>query len=703
MLTKFRHILFFCCFIAISISGYTQVDSLNRVIKDPSKPDSLKCQALFGVISYYLYNDLDSAAAYSQQLYDFADKINSVKWKANALVQKGIVNYNRKEGDAAIKLFKEAFNLFSTIKNYKGQGNCYNNIGLCYQASGNTKQSISFYEKSLTYYNLCPDRSLKGAVYNNLSIIYIKQHSLETAKTYIDSALSIYEKSGMQSKTAIPLMNLALLHSEKNDYPKALEGYLKALKILKENNDIVNQAGIYNNMGNIYTNTQNYPKAIVYLKESIELKKQLSDSDGLASSYINIALNYRYQKNMGMHKAYIDTTKIYMEPDIDNEVRLFVMEELTYYHAYRGNYDSVIVYFDEFKRISQKLSNDDITSQLSEMSIKYKTSEIEKTAKLSAELAQARNEQLKKEKKIKNFLIIFLVVVCLLLLVIFIALRKVRAANILIRKQQDQLKESYGELQVKNHIIEEKQKEILDSINYAKRIQDTVFASTVFVNEYLPENFIFFRPKDIVSGDFYWATEKNEFFYLAVCDSTGHGVPGAFMSLLNISFLNEAINEENIHQPDKIFNYTREKLISTVSKGEQKDGFDGILLCINTITREITYAAANNAPVLVSGDVIQEMPANKMPVGKGERVGDFDLHSIQYKRGDMLYLYSDGFADQFGGPKGKKFKYKPLNEMVRMIANVKMAEQEELLNSKFLEWKGDLEQVDDVLLVGIRL
>jgi len=121
-----------------------------------------------------------------------------------------------------------------------------------------------------------------------------------------------------------------------------------------------------------------------------------------------------------------------------------------------------------------------------------------------------------------------------------------------------------------------------------------------------------------VSGDFYWATEKNEFFYLAVCDSTGHGVPGAFMSLLNISFLNEAINEENILQPDKIFNYTREKLISTVSKGEQKDGFDGILLCVNRATKEITYAAANNAPVLVSGGVIQEMPSNKRPFVKGE-------------------------------------------------------------------------------------
>ena len=268
---------------------------------------------------------------------------------------------------------------------------------------------------------------------------------------------------------------------------------------------------------------------------------------------------------------------------------------------------------------------------------------------------------------------------------------------------EQKVKDRTKEIEHQKEIIEEKQKEIVDSINYAKRIQYSLLAHKDFLEEELQEHFVYFHPKDIVSGDFYWATKMGTKFYIAACDSTGHGVPGAFMSLLNIGYLNEAIKEKGIEKPNEVLNFVRQRLIDNISKEGQKDGFDGILLCIDQQTKKLSYAAANNAPLLVKKGGYEELVADRMPVGMGERKEDFKLYEINYEKGDLLYLYTDGYADQFGGPKGKKYKYRPLNEMLQKMSADKMERQCTALANEFENWRGDLEQVDDVLVIGIRL
>ena len=260
------------------------------------------------------------------------------------------------------------------------------------------------------------------------------------------------------------------------------------------------------------------------------------------------------------------------------------------------------------------------------------------------------------------------------------------------------------EIETKNEEISIKNKEIVDSINYAKKIQNTLLAHNDFLQKHLPDHFVFFKPKDIVSGDFYWATEHNNNFYLAACDSTGHGVPGAFMCLLNIGFLNEAIKEKNISLPNEVFDHVRKRLIDDISKEGQQDGMDGILLKTETKNGllKIEYAGANNAPVLIRNNHIITLATDKMPVGKGVKNDSFKLHTIDIETGDTLYLYTDGFADQFGGPKGKKFKYKALNELLLANHNKTTSEQKQIFESTFETWKGKLEQVDDVCVIGIK-
>lgn len=298
---------------------------------------------------------------------------------------------------------------------------------------------------------------------------------------------------------------------------------------------------------------------------------------------------------------------------------------------------------------------------------------------------------------------------CVLLVITFLGWNNMFKNEVQLRQvAEKKLASAFDDLKVKHELIEEKNREIHDSINYAKRIQYTLLAHTEFLNSHLNEHFVFFKPKDIVSGDFYWATsihenEKDPTIYLAVCDSTGHGVPGAFMSLLNISFLNEAINEKGIVQPNKVFDHVRTRLINTISAEGAKDGMDGILILKEKNGTKVHYAAANNAPIVVRNGEIIELPYDKMPVGLGEVKSKFSLFEVDLQKNDALFLYTDGYADQFGGPKGKKYKYKNLNAFLCELANNNLTNADKELDHEIEQWKGDLEQVDDLCIIGIRI
>jgi serine phosphatase RsbU (regulator of sigma subunit) len=220
--------------------------------------------------------------------------------------------------------------------------------------------------------------------------------------------------------------------------------------------------------------------------------------------------------------------------------------------------------------------------------------------------------------------------------------------------------------------------------------------------------FILYKPKDIVSGDFYWAHEINNKFYICTADCTGHGVPGAFMSMLNISYLNESIIEKNISKPDKVLNHIRNEIIHSLnpegSEEESKDGMDCILACFDFSTYTLEYAAANNSFYIIRDKEIINCPADKMPVGKSPKDHEpFTLHTVPLKKGDTVYMLTDGLPDQFGGPKGKKFKYKQLEDILLENNQKSLQEQKEILNARFEDWKGNLEQVDDVCLIGVRV
>lgn len=261
------------------------------------------------------------------------------------------------------------------------------------------------------------------------------------------------------------------------------------------------------------------------------------------------------------------------------------------------------------------------------------------------------------------------------------------------------------ELDVSRIKVQEKNREISDSINYAKRIQNAMLPAESFFQKNFKDYFVLYKPKDIVAGDFYWMEEIEGKILIAAADCTGHGVPGALVSLVCYNALNKAVFEYKLTDPGKILDITRQFVIEHFSKTDEKvkDGMDISFASIDRTTREVIWAGANNPLWYFQTGELKVIPANKQPIGITENPSSFISHKIQLKQGDSIYLLTDGYADQFGGAKGKKFKYKQMQERIISNNSKAMYQQEDILNEAIEDWKGNLEQVDDILIIGIKL
>jgi len=271
-----------------------------------------------------------------------------------------------------------------------------------------------------------------------------------------------------------------------------------------------------------------------------------------------------------------------------------------------------------------------------------------------------------------------------------------------------ELNDANDSLKDANLVIEEKNKDIMDSIKYAKRIQDAILPTEKLLKESLDGSFILFKPKDIVSGDFYWVEKKDGKIIVAAVDCTGHGVPGAFMSMIGNALLNEIVKEHGITQPDEILNHLRDGVISALKQkgeeGDTKDGMDIALCTYDLGSMNLNYAGANNPLYLIRNNELLEEKPDKQPIGYFlDELTPFTNVNLEIKKGDTIYIFSDGYADQFGGPKGKKFKYRPFKELLLSLQGTPMKEQRDVLDKTIEDWKGELEQIDDICILGVKI
>jgi serine phosphatase RsbU (regulator of sigma subunit) len=414
-------------------------------------------------------------------------------------------------------------------------------------------------------------------------------------------------------------------------------------------------------IGNIaagYIRTGRIDEAERFLQESFDVKEKTGDRINQATNHLTWALLWRKRGNYAKAIAHLDTAMEIALKNGNEHLQKNICNG--YYELYEetGDTSNALKYYKRLHELEKKLLSEEKNRQLKNIQVKHEVDTIQKEKEIY---------------RLKNIDLAF--------------------ANEEISRQKD--------------LIEEKNKDITDSINYAKQIQRALLANDASFAKYFSDWFLLYRPKDIVSGDFYWAAEEGDQLVFAICDCTGHGVPGAFMSLLNISYLNEAVGERKQLRPDLVMNHVRERIIRALSESSgalgAKDGMDAVIGCYDKKTKLLEFAASNNPLWLLRNEELIEFRPDKMPVGRHDgNEQPFTLQSVQLQEGDTVFLFTDGFADQFGGPKGKKFKYRQLAEQLILLHPFPMQEQQNRLEKIFDEWKGKLEQVDDVLLFGFR-
>ena len=316
----------------------------------------------------------------------------------------------------------------------------------------------------------------------------------------------------------------------------------------------------------------------------------------------------------------------------------------------------------------------------------------------------------------------FRIIVPLLFIAFTYLVYRIRVRSIKVQKErlEQQVRERTYELEVANTEIEaqrdfarsqrdqiaQQQKSIMDSIHYAHTIQNSLLPSSQLLKNKLPEHFVLLKPRDVVSGDYYWFSEQESHYYVAAADCTGHGVPGAFMSMLGMALMNEIVNQQPHIEPDEMLNELRLQIMETLhQKGNPDAARDGMDMVVCKVKREeglLRFAGANNPLYLIRNGELIEYKTDKMPVAVHDIMHPFKVQEIRIMPGDMIYIFSDGFADQFGGPKRKKFKYRPFKELLLSNSGKDMTEQGLLLDKAFEQWMGDVEQIDDVIVIGLK-
>ncbi len=598
----------------------------------------------------------------------------------------------------------------------------YTNIASAFLDIPDYYKAIDNGFKAIKLFEAIGERSdLLANILNNLGNAYQNLKEYDKAMEYYQQALAIQKELSDMNEIARMLNNIANIYVvkgedekdpllKKNDFTTALENYTKALSILETADDKDMIALVNSNIGNIYWALNDFPKALTYLNISLNTYKKIESRSGIASAYNNLAKHYQLQKNLAQSNAYALKALSLADSIHDSEQIQNACEYLSSNYYDLKQFEKSLLYYKRYITEREKLTDVEGAKKLVQEESRMEFEKKEQLLKAEQEKQNAIAEAENRRQRV----IIWSAGVGLLLFVVFSGFiyNRFRVTNKqkkIIEEQKGLMEEKNSALETANSEIAQKNKDITDSIQYAKRIQRALLASDTLLKKNLPEYFVLYRPKDIVSGDFYWANQVNGKFLIITADCTGHGVPGAFMSLLNISLLNEITLQRRITSPDLILNNVRDQIISILNpegtETESKDGMDCMLCSFDIKNKQLEFAAANNPLwILKNGrKEMEEYKPDKQPVGFHSIYKPFTLQSTSLTKGDIVYSFTDGFADQFGGPKGKKFKYKQLEELLLANAHLPMYEQRNILEKTLVEWQGDLEQIDDVLVIGVRI
>lgn len=674
---KSSYTLVIVFFICTSLFSQNKVDTLLTQLSGMS--DSTIAQRLTDSADALKFVDFKEAVAFAKKAIEYASRSNSKINEANAYNIIGICNHLQTNYKEAFENYSKALDIFIQLKNTHGLTSTYINIGILYSDRKELENSLRYFHKAEKTAVGEKEQVNLSSIYNNIGSVFQTMNQLDSAVFYYKAGLEIRKKRKNPGLIATSLANIGTVYFDKKEYEKALEYHLLALHYDSLAQDQSRMAMTFSNLGSSYLSVKNYSKAIECTSSAQKLAQQL---------------NY-VQQMPAIYRNFID---IYTE---------------------QKQYKKALEYAEKYIEVKYSLNNEETERIVSDMQAKY-----------DSELKESEIKVLNSENEIKQTKIeqqtrfgYFMAVVMLLLLVLaFIAYRAYvhkKQTNRVISTQYKELvvqkkeiQEQKDEIGRKNDLLAEVLREIQQSIDYAQHIQAAILPAPGTIQALLPHSFVLFMPRNVVSGDFYYFAQPDPTTcMLCVADCTGHGVPGALMSMIGNEQLNKIVNEKGIHQPGEVLNQLHEGIRSTLQQehNQSRDGMDLIFCKLDLQQRRVEYAGANrNLWVLTKeGEnwTVVECSTNRQPVGgreTAERTA-FETHAYAAKKGDRFFLFSDGFADQFGGSHAKKFMVKRLRLLLLELASLPIEEQGRQMHQEFLRWKGNEEQTDDVCMIGFEI
>lgn len=592
--------------------------------------------------------------------------------KADALGSLGMHIGRLGDFKQAIVLHNEAIKIYQEQNNLKGLSRSLNHIAGIYYDQSDFNEAIVYFKKALAISVQSGDLFFKGNMLNNIGSAYENMRDYKMALNYYQESLVLNLSLNNKKDLLYNYSNLSSINQSLNKLEEAIAFSDKAMDLLKESKDTYTRAAMLQDRGALLVKLKDYKGAIECLNEAIMLAKKTNSPLILHRCYNVIGSAYEkigdYKSSTFYYKAYLETRdSIISESALKNVTK----ENLTY-----------VFNSEKFK---DSLINIQKQKGLEQEALKQKESKI-------------------RQQIVSTISICFLCIAFVLLFIIRRQYKKSKEVNALVSLQNTTIQEQ-------KDLVEEKNKEIVDSINYAMRIQNAILPSHNLLKSYFNDYFLIYKPKDIVAGDFYWAEQKNNVIYLAVADCTGHGVPGAIVSVICSNALQRALFDFNLILPNEILDKTRELVAETFDKSHEiiNDGMDISLMSIeqNEHGTIVNWSGANTPLWYFSNGVFNVIKATKQTIGNTESPKPYINNELILKKGDTLFLFTDGYYDQFGGEhntfKGKKFKSKNLKNLLVSINTTILSEQKKTLEKMHTEWKGSLEQVDDITIFALRV
>jgi serine phosphatase RsbU (regulator of sigma subunit)/Tfp pilus assembly protein PilF len=703
------------------------LDSLKSAFKSEIN-DSLRVHLLLNIALNSASISNEDAKAYTIQALNLAKGINYNKGMAMSYNHLGVIERNSSNYASALNYHNLALQYISPYGICSEKANILNNIGVVYRRLSELSKAADFHLRALSVAEEVNDSRSINIATNSLGNIYLAQGNYTEALKHFEKSLQREKATNNSLGIAINLNNIGAVYAMQKEYAKAVSFYSQSLEINKKIGDKKGISICYNCLGEMYSKQQQYKKAIAVFKKSLDLNLKLGDKIYTASNYINIGDLHTSDGNYpeaetnirkGLEIAMSIGSKQYCEE---------AYSSLSDLYSKKGEYKAALDALRSSITYKDSIINENSLNTIAHLRTVYETEKKEKEIQAQKlELAIKKKEVLK-EKALKLYFISAFIAMLLVSLLIYHNYRLKKKVNIdlvnynrdmdeknrILTMQKEEILSQRDQIEEKNKVvnkaydlIKNKNKNIIDNIRYALQIQNALLPPLKKIKQHLPESFIFYKPRDIVSGDFYWLFQKGQRLVVAVGDCTGHGVSGAFMSILGITTLNEIVNEKGITKPDQILNHLRDRIIWSLQQEnkfwEAKDGMDMTIFSFDFIRRKVMFSGANSSAMLIRDNTIKPFKGDKMPVSIFPEIVPFSLVEVDICPNDMFYLYTDGYYHQFGGLYGKKFSVNQFSTLLLDIHKLDLRDQQIRLEDTFRRWRTRNEQVDDILVMGFQI